>query len=147
MLQAVYTQYNWLPWKFTKVQTDYWTHSENQKQYMEWLSKELKIEHWEDWYQVTRKSITGNYGTSLLRLYEDSPSKLIISFFPQFPWIPWKFNVPNNFWADPFNQKQYMIWLGKELKIASMDDWYHITKEVILPINSFLHTNELKNKK
>ena len=52
---SLYPEHNWLPWKFSQVTRGYWTKIENQRKYMEWLQKELKIENWEEWYQVSKQ--------------------------------------------------------------------------------------------
>ena len=73
-----------------------------------------------------------NYGRGILNVYEESPIKLITSFYPDYPWLPWKFNTAKNFWNNRENQINYMNWLYNELKMTSMEDWYHISKEVNL---------------
>ncbi len=35
-----------------------------------------------------------------------------------------------NFWGDIQNQKIFMRWLEKELKIQEMEDWYKVTVTV-----------------
>ena len=47
--------YNWLPWKFNSVPSNYWTLEENVKKYMNWLSEQLNIKTMEDWYKVSSK--------------------------------------------------------------------------------------------
>ena len=54
VLSDVYPEYEWLPWKFTHVSPNYWQDVKNQKQFMDWAGKELKIKNIEDWYNVTR---------------------------------------------------------------------------------------------
>jgi hypothetical protein len=51
--------------------------------------------------------------------------------YPEYEWLPWKFDMcPNNFWEDVKNQKRFLDWAGKELKIKEMSDWYKISKYV-----------------
>ena len=70
--------------------------------------------------------------------------KLITSIFPNHTWLPWKFNqVPRDFWSQLENQKMYIKWLSEEINIKSMDDWYHVSREV----DYGNHGNVYKNMK
>ena len=56
-----------------------------------------------------------------------------MSVFPEYPWLPWKFNtVPRKFWENSENKRKFMDWLYKELQFTSMEDWYKVTPEVII---------------
>jgi len=39
--------------------------------------------------------------------------------------------VPNHFWDDEENRRDYLLWLGHRLRFHWMEDWYRITKEAI----------------
>ena len=56
-LQDVYPQHHWLPWKFNKLPLGYWEDIRNQKEFMDWLSEDLKIKDLKDWYKVSLKQI------------------------------------------------------------------------------------------
>lgn len=128
LITSSFPNYSWKIWKFTQVPHHFWDSKENQLEYMEWLAKELNVNSMEDWYKVTQRLITKHYGAHLLRLYNNSTSALITSLFPNYPWKLWKFtHVPNNFWNRKENQLEYMNWLAKELKLTSMEDWYHVS--------------------
>ena len=65
--------------------------------------------------------------------------KLITTLFPEYNWLPWKFNsVPNGYWNDKENQLKFMEWLFHELNFKLMTDWYNI--------NAKVNTNYLMNK-
>jgi hypothetical protein len=51
----VYPEYNWLPWKFVKSPNNFWDNMQNQRKFMDWASKELKIAEKSDWYKVAEK--------------------------------------------------------------------------------------------
>ena len=54
-----------------------------------------------------------------------------MSEFPEYEWLPWKFNtVPKGFWDDRANIDKYMSWLSKELNIKTIEDWYNVTQKV-----------------
>ena len=100
---------------------------------MVWLQNQLGFKKFEDWYCITRKDFLKNKGSGLLLKYGNSPSKTIQSIFPEHNWLAWKFRkVPDGFWISNDNAIIFMNWLSKELKINSLDDWYHIPFELIL---------------
>ena len=100
---------------------------------MNWLGNELNIKSMEDWYKVSYRDIRQNYGGSLIENNESSHIKLITTTFPNYNWLPWKFNhTPKGFWSDRNNIKEYMNWLGQKLNIKSMEDWYKVSSKVKL---------------
>ena len=113
---------------------------------MNWLSEKLNIKTMDDWYKVSlevkykfickiikdNKDIQENYGNSLIK-YNNKRSHidLITSSYPNYQWLPWKFNhTPKGFWSNYNNVKLYMNWLSEKLNIKSMEDWYKVTCEV-----------------
>jgi hypothetical protein len=70
-------------------------------------------------------------GAVLLMKYNFSPSQLLTSVFPDFEWLPWKFEkCPQNFWSDLKNQRKFLDWAAEKLKINEMSDWYKIQHKV-----------------
>ena len=64
------------------------------------------------------------YGSSLLRLMKN--------MFPDYNWLPWRFSsVPNKFWNDIDNQKNYMEWVDQQLDFKNTEDWYKINTNVL----------------
>ena len=55
MLAEIYPEYDWLPWKFSKCANTYWDDINNQRKFVEWVGKELKIKEMSDWYNVSWK--------------------------------------------------------------------------------------------
>jgi hypothetical protein len=52
--------------------------------------------------------------------------------YPEHEWLPWRFSkVPNGFWDDIKNQRDFLDWAGKQLNYKNKEDWYKVTKEVI----------------
>jgi hypothetical protein len=37
--------------------------------------------------------------------------------------------VPAKFWKDPENHRRYVVWLGRQLNIQHLDDWYQYTSD------------------
>ena len=135
-----------MPWKFNQIPKGFWNDVNNVKEYMNWLSDKLNIKTMEDWYKVSKevksikyikinyykiKDIIENYGSSLIKHYNESIINLIKSAYPNYNWLPWKFNhAPKGFWSNENNVKEYMNWLSERLNIKTMEDWYRVTEKV-----------------
>ena len=128
LIKSVFSEYDWLEWKFNVTPKGFWEDKKNQKKYLLWLGEQLGYKILEDWYKVYGKNFRDNYGGGLVtHNYGGSHINLIKSVFPDYEWFEWKFiHVPNNFWEDKKNQKKYIIWLGKELGYTTMEEWYNI---------------------
>ncbi len=86
-------------------------------------------------------------GQGLLRKYDNSPSALLLNAYPEYNWLPWKFDVaPKRFWDSHQNQVKFMHWAGTELGYQKMEDWYKITVDVNFRIKIFLVTLPEINK-
>ena len=71
------------------------------------------------------KYVTG--GSSILGLYENSPSKMLLSLFPDHPWDIFLFRKkPQNFWDSKANRLSHIKTLERSLGIKNWWDWYHI---------------------
>jgi hypothetical protein len=51
----MYPDYKWLPWKFDVCPRNFWEDMKNQKWFVDWASKQLNIQEFSDWYNVTFK--------------------------------------------------------------------------------------------
>lgn len=74
----------------------------------------------EDWYTVTKENIIeyDHRGKGFLQACNNSVNQLIASSYPHFPWVAWKFHrVPQGYWNNLQNQKEFMNWLGMSFKI------------------------------
>lgn len=49
----VLPEFNWLPWKFTRVPKDYWNEFQNQRKFVDSIAKQLNIQKMTDWYKVS----------------------------------------------------------------------------------------------
>ncbi len=89
----MFTEYNWLPWKFRRVPYFFWDSIENKKKFMDWAGKELLIKDFKDWYEVSHAVIL--YFSRLLiekdivRLGGPGSTpvfELVSSVYPQYKW-------------------------------------------------------------
>jgi hypothetical protein len=110
---------------------NFWDDINNQKEYMNWLFKKLEYKELSDWYQISTDLIRDNKGSGLLPKYDNSLQVLIKLIYPEYEWIPWKFNrVVGGYFDDINNQREYMNWLFKKLEYKEMSDWYKITQKI-----------------
>jgi hypothetical protein len=144
ILEKVYPDYEWLPWKFDYSPRHLWEEPNQQRKFMEWAGKQLKIKEMSDWYNVSLKvieffifqveiqqEIVDLGGGNLLQKYYKSPSQLLSGVFPDYEWLPWKFiHCPQNYWEDEKNQRKFLDWAAKQLSIKDMQDWYKVQVSV-----------------
>jgi len=122
-----------IEWDYkNRVPKGFFKNINNQKKYMNWLSKQLGYTKIEDWYKITTKDFKNNNGSYLTTKYKGFKN-LIKSIFNNYNWLDWKFNVTVvGFWKNLDNQKIFMNWLGIELGYTKIEDWYKISyKEII----------------
>ena len=137
-LKSIYPNYEWIPWKFQRIQKNYWLNIENQRKYFSWLSNKFNIKSNEDWYNIKLSDIENNGGSSLLNNYYDNSLYLALkSIYPNIKFDQWKFKYLNinaeeeNPKKDLSQQqwKEIVDLLSLKLKIKDIDDWYRIGKQ------------------
>eukprot|EP01027_Heterolobosea_sp_BB2_P001748 GEZU01002608.1.p1 GENE.GEZU01002608.1~~GEZU01002608.1.p1 ORF type:complete len:147 (+),score=13.18 GEZU01002608.1:184-624(+) len=80
--------------------------------------RELGIERFEDWYHARNEDIRRLGGKRLLdEQYGGSLLKALSNIYPSHEWLPWRFGLPNGFWADAANQRSLFDWAGRKLGI------------------------------
>eukprot|EP01114_Cavostelium_apophysatum_P016603 TRINITY_DN4763_c0_g1_i1.p1 TRINITY_DN4763_c0_g1~~TRINITY_DN4763_c0_g1_i1.p1 ORF type:complete len:587 (+),score=113.21 TRINITY_DN4763_c0_g1_i1:111-1871(+) len=105
----------------------------NGQDFIRGLEKDLGISEWKDWYRVSREDILNNGGGSILTKFNNSPSFLITSLLPHYPWKIYDFDaIPLNYWCDPNNQKEFMNVISSRLGISRWQDWYSVTRADIV---------------
>jgi hypothetical protein len=145
LLSTMYPEYNWLPWKFQQTPKNFWSDINNQRKFVEWVGKELKIKDMCDWYNVTLKVTIKCYRYSFLKdfealgcyyllqnRYNGVISAFLSAVYPEHEWLPWKFvNIPKHFWNDIKNQKSFFDWAGKQLGVKELSDWKKVSIKVL----------------
>ena len=136
-VKAMFQGYEFLEWKFSVSTMSFWEQNSNHNRYVDWLAKKLKYTCPKDWYKITTQLIYDNNGSGLLTsYYSNSPIKLVKAMFPEYEFLEWKFSVSTmGFWKQNSNHKLFADWLGKQLKYTCHEDWYQITKRLIIENN------------
>lgn len=129
LIKSVFPENEWLVWLF-KSAPNVWKDADIRKNYVLWLGERLGYNTMEDWYGITVKAISDNYGWGILKHFNGSPYQLIKSVFPEYKWLVWLFKCAN-VWNDVSIRKDYVLWLGKRLGFNNREDWYGISQKAI----------------
>ena len=133
----IFSESEWLEWKFLSTPSGFWKDEENHKIYANWLKNELGYKEMEDWYNITHNIVVENYGGGLLASYYNySPIKFLKALFPEYTWLEWRFGMASlNTWNIIENHIKYAEWLGKKLEYTKEEDWYNITVKIMADNN------------
>jgi hypothetical protein len=56
---------------------------------------------------------------------------MLATLYPSYNWEPWRFyKCPKKYWDDVNNRRKYVDWVGKQLIVKDLSDWYHVTVKV-----------------
>ena len=70
-------------------------------------------------------------GRQLLKIHNNSLFHILLTVYPEFEWLPWKFSFnQQRSWEDVEKQKEFIELAGKELKINELNDWYNVKNKV-----------------
>lgn len=118
-------------WLIHSVPGRYWENRENRRKYLLWLCYRLRCRKMRDIYRLTHEDVKRNRGGGVAGSYwRASLIEGVKECFPQYDWKEWLFvNAPREFWKDKKNHHRYMQWLGEQLGIRSVEDWYSVSTE------------------
>eukprot|EP01118_Nematostelium_gracile_P007447 TRINITY_DN2432_c0_g2_i1.p1 TRINITY_DN2432_c0_g2~~TRINITY_DN2432_c0_g2_i1.p1 ORF type:complete len:326 (+),score=60.54 TRINITY_DN2432_c0_g2_i1:44-1021(+) len=135
MLTSVLTEHRWDLRKFVNKPRQDWSTIQSHKMFLDRLAKQLNITKMEDWYNIGKAQILAHGGGGLLNRYHNSPSKMIISLFPNHIWRVQNFTYkPKGIGNDKQSQKDFLLSLGNQLHLQKMEDWYRVSKAQILAV-------------
>jgi hypothetical protein len=118
--------------RFNTRPQSFWKVKENQRAFFDDLFRQFKYKTLDDWYGVTVEAVCDNGGRGLLPYYGGSHIAAIMANYPEHEWLEWRFaRVPQRFWSDPSNRRRYFVWLGKQLGLRTMEDWYRVNSHII----------------
>jgi hypothetical protein len=110
-----------------KVPDGHWNDTKNRRAFLDWVMAELGIDM-DGWYQVSPSDVVVRGGGSLLAIYSNSVKKMLRELYPEHDWLEWRFvKAPAGFWNSHDNQRRFLNWVGSQLGIQRMDEWYKVT--------------------
>lgn len=122
-LESVFPDKNWNIHKRKKFPNNYWDLIDNQKIFLEELSKKFEISNLDDWLSVKVEDIKKNGGSGLLSKYS-SFYECLENIYPNHFWdISKGKNHPKNYWNNIDNQRKYFEEIRKQLNIHDLEDW------------------------
>jgi hypothetical protein len=132
-IMSLFPEYEWHVWRFEYTPKDFnMMDKVHHRSYFNWVFQQLKLNDFEDWYDVKLNDLTGfKYCMEILNYCYNGSLKLALKkVYSHYNWQEWKFNkVSSKFWKDSKNLNQYMEWLGQQFQIKTLDDWYGITEQ------------------
>lgn len=127
MIMSIFPEHDWIPWKFDeKLKKGSWDDLHFQREFVEYVAKEYKLEDMEDWYNITQSRLHDKGGGHLLKMYNSSPMKILTTLFPDHKWELSKFSGRKGMWNDIALEREFIMNLASKLKINSMEEWYNV---------------------
>lgn len=126
---------------------EFWKGMDQHVKFFNWLYNKLGYKNMDDWYNITVEDIHNNGGHSFLGFYCGSPSSALQRVYPEHNWQLWRFKVvPNRYWSDVkkdrFQLKAMLDWLGDQLSVKCLDDWYRVTFK---QVRMWIRPNSIKD--
>jgi hypothetical protein len=79
LLNEVYPEYDWLPWKFVNTPNHIWTSEKTAQKFLEWAGTKLGVKEYKDWLNIPTKDIA-ELG------YHGNIRDLLVLAYPQHSW-------------------------------------------------------------
>eukprot|EP01114_Cavostelium_apophysatum_P017176 TRINITY_DN5039_c0_g1_i2.p1 TRINITY_DN5039_c0_g1~~TRINITY_DN5039_c0_g1_i2.p1 ORF type:complete len:696 (+),score=154.40 TRINITY_DN5039_c0_g1_i2:15-2102(+) len=128
-LTSVYTAYGWKRWKFQPASLDLFRREEVQREFMEDLAKKLRIERWEDWYQIKAVHFREvNGGAAMLKVFDNDPALAVMRTFKEHAFDAKKFASS----ATADSEKEVLENIASKLGLKELNDWYQVSKSQVL---------------
>ena len=84
---------------FSTLPRGYWKDTLNQRYFFDSLATKLHIKEQSDWYSIETKDVMSHGAKPILAHYNQSLVKALMSVYPDYNWLPWKFRITHqNFW-------------------------------------------------
>jgi hypothetical protein len=92
------------------------------------IGSALKIKKLEDWYAISVEAFDEHDGGPLLRRhFNGSMSGALQKVYPEHEWNLFNFkNKQKRLYQAPENHRAYFDWLGQELGVRVLEDWYSL---------------------
>ena len=100
---------------------------------MDIVYQKLKLNSFDDWYNVPRSKIVENGGFNVIRsAYSGDLQKLLQTLYPNYPWDFQYIKIPTKYYFSSMeNQRKFMEELFEKLQLKTLDEWLTITKKKI----------------
>jgi hypothetical protein len=131
LLESTYPEFEWQAWKLVDgAPPHYWEDAAHRRKYILWFESQFNIQSPEQWYKITHDNLKENFGAGILTHYNHSMLKLVQEAYPDFHWLPWRFEF-SHFLRKPSNQRIYFDWIAEKLGIEEQSEWYNVSPHVL----------------
>eukprot|EP01114_Cavostelium_apophysatum_P024180 TRINITY_DN9394_c0_g1_i1.p1 TRINITY_DN9394_c0_g1~~TRINITY_DN9394_c0_g1_i1.p1 ORF type:complete len:346 (-),score=54.43 TRINITY_DN9394_c0_g1_i1:1115-1999(-) len=86
MMQSVFPEYPWRFWRFSHVPEETWKDEKNQREFLQFVAKELGITDHNQWLHVPKDAVIALGGSGLLNRHNGSLHAALIAGFPEHQW-------------------------------------------------------------
>eukprot|EP01122_Echinamoeba_exundans_P006822 TRINITY_DN1987_c0_g1_i2.p1 TRINITY_DN1987_c0_g1~~TRINITY_DN1987_c0_g1_i2.p1 ORF type:complete len:428 (-),score=45.11 TRINITY_DN1987_c0_g1_i2:930-2213(-) len=136
LLEAMYPDHEWHPWKFPQAPARFWSQRANQRRYLDWLGTKLGFNSKGDYYKLTKTDLNDTGGGALVQNYfKGSVAAAVAAAYPDHKFLPWKFErLEKRFWETPANRRQFLDFAAHELQLRRAEDWYSVSAQQLCNI-------------
>ncbi len=124
-----------------------------QRNLFDQIAHSLQFDHYSDWYKIRRdqflqkaRNCPTGQTVSVVRFLEDNYGnnivRALLTVYPNNNWQAWQFEHLKpwqEYWRDRTNQRKFMDYVGDQLNIHTLDDWYNISLSSLSSIKGTLH--------
>jgi hypothetical protein len=149
-----FPDHQWKAWLFrnSPPSTEFWSVESNRRDFLEFIQTNRSITSVDNWYQLSTSGtiqqktaqtnevqvITGSNcvdieklgGASIIKMYGGSVYRMLAAIYPSHRWVEFKFQDRIS-WSSVDTHRAFLDWVGSELKLQSMEDWYHVTVPMV----------------
>lgn len=107
----------------------FWKESYNRRSFLDRCSSELKLKSLEGWYNIESSEVIKRGGKKLIEMYEGSMYDILKDTYRMHVWNAYGWKKKKEYWKEKKNQRHFMDYLVKELKLRMPDGLYTISAE------------------
>lgn len=135
LLRTAYPSHPWEDSKW-RGKKSFWSSIEQQRAAFDKAMQENGLIELSDWYKYSSKALyKWGLGGLLVSYYKGSLVSALRTMYPEHHWLPWRFVLFRNFWTRVENRREFLESAGAELGVATLDDWYSVSRESLLALD------------
>lgn len=130
MFKTIYPEHNWKEEDRIFISRYYWNKEENVRQFFDQLKEKFNINEQNDWINISHQQIIDEGGGRILKKYSSLPN-ILKTIYPDENWdqINLRTRLPNQYWDDMGNIKNFLTSIENKFDITNQDDWARISIE------------------
>ena len=134
LIKEVKPEKAWDPFLIGKYPSNHWKCRKNQRKFLDRIVQTYEIKNDNDWKNVNWNHIKKHGGSGLQRQYKNF-TEMINTIYPEkefHPLFSRNHKLPNNYWKEAKNRKEFINYLIDKYNILSPNDWKNITQKDII---------------